>query len=457
MRKKQKNKKQQNRKKQQISKKQQKKKAGFMVRIALVLGVIAMLGVIILLVSLAAYGLVHLRRGEPVYIENVQDISSRQVAIVPGAGFYDGAMTSKAKDRLQAALQLYEAGKVEQIVVSGDGEETIPMTRYLLQKGVPKEVIGSDEHGVDTYETLARTKEKYGNVTYYICTQKLYTSRVTYLMNRLDMDGVVVCADTMYYREAGKSWIREYFAAGKAVADPLLHRKKPKMSVAKKDFIQVEPVEQNSHLIQAEDVEQPEDYEVVDRNPNDDYDVEKAVEYATTYALTHNPEYPVFEQNCTNFVSQCLVAGGITMQGEGEISEKKRYAIGNGTNDWYSLSEKAQDGLTHYSTTSNFVNTNAFIAYFTEKRGYDMTIYQNDYQGKLDCLREIASGDVLVFFGEKGEVVHIGLVTGIGEWNAYFCGNTNNRRDHGAFRTDETEYAQFGVVHMSGKVRDGEQ
>lgn len=431
-------------------KKEKKKKKGFVHRVQMLLAGIALICVIFLLGTLAVYGIVHVGRDSSVYIENVKNLPSKKVAVVPGAGLYDGNMTSKAKDRLTAALQLYEAGKVEQVVVSGDDEETTAMARYLLQKGVPEEVLGSDEYGVDTYETLARTKEKYGDVTYYVCTQKLYVSRVNYLMKRLDMDGVVVCADTMYYRESGKSWLREYFAAGKAVADPLLHRKKSKLSVAQKDFIQVEPMEENPHIIQAEDVEQPEDYEVVDRNPNDDYDVKKAVEYAKTYAFEHNPKYPVFEQNCTNFVSQCLVAGGINMQGDGETSEKKRYVIGDGKKDWYSMSQVARDGLVHYSTTSNFVNTNAFILYFTEERGYEMTIYQNDYQGKLECLREIASGDVLVFFGEKGEVIHIGLVTGIGEWNAYFCGNTNDRRDYGAFRTDETEYAQFGVVHMSG-------
>lgn len=43
------------------------------------------------------------------------------------------------------------------------------------------------------------------------------------------------------------------------------------------------------------------------------YDREKAVQYAQKYALDYNPEYFHFDGiggDCTNFVSQCLLAGG---------------------------------------------------------------------------------------------------------------------------------------------------
>ena len=407
--------------------------------------------------SVICYGVVHAgREEERLFIGSTTELSVRDVAIVPGTAVYEGVITAKAKDRLLAALELYQMGLVNYIVVSGDVEETTSMTQYLMASGVPSGDIGSDEHGVDTYETLARTKEKLGALTYYFCTQELYVERAQYLMDKLEMDGVVVCVDTMYYNEAGKSAFREYFAATKAVLDPVLHGGKPKKSVQDRDFIEVSQFEENSHVIHADEVEAPEDYRVVDVNPKDNYDVNKAVEYATTYALENNPEYPAFEENCTNFVSQCLVAGGIAMEGTGESKEDVRYVIGGDKQEWYSYSTKevGQDGYPCYSTTTNFINTNAFIEYFTKQQGYELSVYQNNRQGKLDCLREIASGDVLIFFGEDGEVVHIGLVTGIGEWNAYYCGNTNDRKDYGVFRMNEEEYTQFGIMHMSGKLPD---
>lgn len=410
-----------------------------------------------LLLSAICYSIVNIQGAqEKIYIVNSDNLESADAAIVPGTAVYEGNITAKAKDRLLAAITLYEKGLVDQIIVSGDVEETKPMSQYLMAKGVQKDDIASDEHGIDTYETLARIQEKYGEQTYYFCTQELYVHRAEYLMKRLGVDGRTICVDTMYYNEAGKSIVREYFAATKAVIDPILYGGNSKKSITRRGFIDVPQYEQDPHVVQASDLERPTDYRVIDMNPEDDYNVEKAVEYATTYALERNPQYPEFEQNCTNFVSQCLVAGGIDMQGTDTPQDDKRYVIGKGKQDWYSFcsEQKAEDGTLHYNTTTNFINTNAFIDFFTKEMGYEISIYNNDRQGKKDCFKEVASGDVLIFFGEDGDVVHVGLVTGIGESNAYYCSNTNNRRDYGAFRTSEREYAQFGIMHMSGKLPD---
>ncbi len=65
------------------------------------------------------------------------------------------------------------------------------MTRYLIKKGIPEECLASDPYGVDTYDTIVRTKEKIGNESFYFCTQELYSSRARYLMDRLGLEGTV--------------------------------------------------------------------------------------------------------------------------------------------------------------------------------------------------------------------------------------------------------------------------
>lgn len=45
-------------------------------------------------------------------------------------------------------------------------------------------------------------------------------------------------------------------------------------------------------------------------NPLPDYDRSQAVEYARRFAYSHNPEYVVYNSNCTNFATQVLIAGG---------------------------------------------------------------------------------------------------------------------------------------------------
>lgn len=47
-----------------------------------------------------------------------------------------------------------------------------------------------------------------------------------------------------------------------------------------------------------------------------EYDRLKAVQYAERWWNTHNPAYKSFEVNCTNYISQCLHAGGAPMRGQ---------------------------------------------------------------------------------------------------------------------------------------------
>lgn len=48
---------------------------------------------------------------------------------------------------------------------------------------------------------------------------------------------------------------------------------------------------------------------------NQVYDWEKAVHYAEKWWNDYNPAYPRFLVDCTNYISQCLLAGGLTMNG----------------------------------------------------------------------------------------------------------------------------------------------
>ena len=40
------------------------------------------------------------------------------------------------------------------------------------------------------------------------------------------------------------------------------------------------------------------------------YNRQAAVQYANTWWNSNNPAYPVFDVDCTNYISQCLRAGG---------------------------------------------------------------------------------------------------------------------------------------------------
>lgn len=50
------------------------------------------------------------------------------------------------------------------------------------------------------------------------------------------------------------------------------------------------------------------------------YNREAAVAYAEKWWDTPNPEYMLFELNCTNYISQCLRAGGAPMRGHPHLA-----------------------------------------------------------------------------------------------------------------------------------------
>src|SRR5690625_2349162 len=45
------------------------------------------------------------------------------------------------------------------------------------------------------------------------------------------------------------------------------------------------------------------------------YNRDAVVQYAHQWWNSYNPEFPVFEVDCTNYVSQCVYAGGASMRG----------------------------------------------------------------------------------------------------------------------------------------------
>ena len=81
----------------------------------------------------------------------------------------------------------------------------------------------------------------------------------------------------------------------------------------------------NGELASDEAVPKPEQAEPVEEGPVSSaaeerspfvYDRLQAVKYADTWWNEYNPAYQTFENDCTNYISQCLRAGGAPMRGQ---------------------------------------------------------------------------------------------------------------------------------------------
>ena len=172
----------------------------------------------------------------------VENAPKGRVAIVFGAGLQrDGTPSPVLRDRVETAADLFFAGKVEKILMSGDNRfldynEPGSMKNYALRLGVPEEAIVLDYAGRRTYDTCYRAKEIFGIKDPLLVTQSFHLSRALFTCESLGLNAVGVVADRREYMRSSKvSWeARELPAALVAMWDvwvthpePVLGEKEP--------------------------------------------------------------------------------------------------------------------------------------------------------------------------------------------------------------------------------------
>ncbi len=161
---------------------------------------------------------------------SVADAPHAQVAIVPGALVKpDGSMSTMLADRVRRAEELWKAGKVERILVSGDHhtwayDEPGTMRKALVRSGVPARAVFEDHAGFDTWETMVRARSIFGVRRALLVTQGFHMPRALFLADAAGIDATGVTSDLHPYGAQGrKSDVREVLSRVKAVADVTLN------------------------------------------------------------------------------------------------------------------------------------------------------------------------------------------------------------------------------------------
>lgn len=128
------------------------------------------------------------------------------VAIVFGAGLRrDGTPSPVLRDRINTAVELYTAGKVQKLLMSGDNRfieynEPGAMRDYAISQGIPPDDIVLDYAGRRTYDTCYRAKDIFKVESAILVTQGFHLPRAVYVCNRLGVPAVGVSADVRQYR-----------------------------------------------------------------------------------------------------------------------------------------------------------------------------------------------------------------------------------------------------------------
>ncbi|MDM8526755.1 ElyC/SanA/YdcF family protein [Anaerolineales bacterium HSG24] len=169
------------------------------------------------------------------YIYSQTDLPEHRVAVVFGARIYpDGRLSAMLQDRVDTAIQLYQTGKVEKLIMSGDNrfedyDEPTRMAEYAIQHGVPAEDIQPDYAGRRTYDTCYRAKSIFQLNDAVLITQGFHLPRALFTCRNLGLNVVGVSADLRQYHRGSILWsqTREIPAMSLALVDVLRRQPAP--------------------------------------------------------------------------------------------------------------------------------------------------------------------------------------------------------------------------------------
>lgn len=170
---------------------------------------------------------------DPIYT-GIANVPYCRVALVLGAGITpNGNPHPVLKDRLDTAIALYNTGKVEKLLMTGDNRfshynEPRRMCEYAIKHGVPADDVVMDYAGRRTYDSVYRAKHIFGLSKVAVVTQLFHLDRALFLCQHLGVDAFGVAADVpghSYPRGAA----RELGASVSAIIDVYVRHPRPVM------------------------------------------------------------------------------------------------------------------------------------------------------------------------------------------------------------------------------------
>lgn len=153
-------------------------------------------------------------------------VPPRAVIIILGAKVYGDRPSDVLADRLDTGLALFQQGKAQAILVTGEGndrdsnyDESGAMRQYLAARGVPAAAILTDPAGLRTLDSMLRAVSVFKITSAIVVTQHYHLPRALYLAIAAGIDAAGVAADRRSYVGARRYARREALARALAVAD----------------------------------------------------------------------------------------------------------------------------------------------------------------------------------------------------------------------------------------------
>ena len=165
--------------------------------------------------------------------DNAETVPHKRVAVMLGTNpkTKTGKMNYFYKHRIDAAVKLYQNGKIDRILISGDNSsktysEPDAMKADLMAAGIPDSAIYLDFAGFSTYDSMVRAKKVFGLSEFMVVSQDFHNKRAVYIARQNGIDAIGFNVQNILFRKWRiKMELREILARVKAVGEVVMNKK----------------------------------------------------------------------------------------------------------------------------------------------------------------------------------------------------------------------------------------
>lgn len=167
--------------------------------------------------------------------DDLSDIPHNRVGLLLGTAphMIDGRDNLFFSYRIDTAVALFRAHKIDYILISGDNRtrgynEPVAMQEALVAKGIPEEKLILDYAGFRTLDSVVRAKEIFGQDQFTIISQKFHNERAAFIAQHYDIDAICANAKDVPLTLSPRVRIREILARVNVVLDMYILNTQPK-------------------------------------------------------------------------------------------------------------------------------------------------------------------------------------------------------------------------------------
>ena len=165
-------------------------------------------------------------KSAPYVYSKMEKLPLNKVGLLLGTSKYlrSGKPNRYFANRIAATLELYRAGKIQNIVISGDNSqkdynEPQDMMDALVAEGIPANRIYLDFAGFRTFDSVFRLNAIFGQSNFTVISQEFHNLRAIYIARALGLNASGYNAKDVDAYNGFKTQVREKFARVKVLLD----------------------------------------------------------------------------------------------------------------------------------------------------------------------------------------------------------------------------------------------